>query len=155
MKIASVTAFAVKIDREWPHSIGMAASPAPLEPSFLATLGSDGKQSPELDYQWAKTYRTLYSHKIETTLVRIETDGGIVGWGESQSPVAPEITVTLINKLLGPLVMGEDCTMQPAVFSVANKFLVEPIHVSPSHLTVPTGPGLGIDINEAILHDYC
>ena len=80
MKIASVTAFAVRIDRDWPHLIGMAGSPAPLsQPAFPASSGFNVSQSHELGYQWAKTYRTLYSHKIETTIVRIETDAGIVG----------------------------------------------------------------------------
>jgi D-galactarolactone cycloisomerase len=109
MKIANVTAFAVKIDREWADSIGMAGSPTLLEqPSFPTTAGT-GFKPLSFDYEWAKSYRTLYSRRIETTIVKVETDAGIVGWGEAQSPVAPEITTTVINNLLGPLVTGEDC----------------------------------------------
>jgi D-galactarolactone cycloisomerase len=44
----------------------------------------------------------------ETTLVKIATDEGLVGWGEVHAPVAPEVTKTLIDRLLAPAVIGED-----------------------------------------------
>jgi len=53
-------------------------------------------------------YRAAYSQDIETTLVRITTDEGIVGWGEAHSPIAPSITFTIIKDLLGPLLIGEN-----------------------------------------------
>src|SRR5258708_26806382 len=53
-------------------------------------------------------WRGLYSDRTETTLVRIETDEGIVGYGEGQSPVGPEITAAVIDRLLGPLLVGRD-----------------------------------------------
>ncbi len=53
-------------------------------------------------------YRAAYSRDIETTLVRITTDEGIVGWGEAHSPIAPSITFTIIKDLLAPLVVGEN-----------------------------------------------
>jgi D-galactarolactone cycloisomerase len=74
-------------------------------------------------------------------------------------PVAPHISTGLGPQIAAALHFSavssnfSICECNPQVFSVANKFLVEPIHISPSHLNVPTGPGLGIEINEAILHD--
>ncbi len=53
-------------------------------------------------------YRAVYSSHIETTLVRIITDDGLVGYGEAHAPVAPDVTVSIINKLLAPLVLGEN-----------------------------------------------
>ncbi len=44
----------------------------------------------------------------ETTLIKIETDEGITGWGEVHAPVAPEVTKTLIDVLLTPALLGED-----------------------------------------------
>ena len=76
MKISRITAYAIKIPRELAEARGTAGSPAPL---------SDGSS----DYRFAATYQTLYSSKIETALVKIETDTGITGWGEAQSPLAP------------------------------------------------------------------
>ena len=111
MKIASVKAFAVKIPRDLSHATGTAGSPARLQ-----TDGENSAQSASSNYRWAKDYPTLYSTQIETTLVRVETDDRVIGWGEAQSPVAPEITATVINSLLGPLSVGEDALAPEAIW---------------------------------------
>ena len=54
------------------------------------------------------TSTTIYSRHHETTVIRIETDNGIVGWGEAQSPVSPNTTATIVRELVRPLVMGCD-----------------------------------------------
>lgn len=104
MKIASVKAFAVKLPRDLVRATGTAGSPARLKDKQAEAATASASSG----YLWAASYRTLYSTKIETTLVRVETDGGIVGWGEAQSPVAPEITATIINTLLAAIVTGDD-----------------------------------------------
>lgn len=101
MKISSVRAYAVKIPRDLLSSTGTAGSPARLVPAADTAGEAEG-------YRWAESYRTVYSSRIETVLVRVETDGGVVGWGESQAPVAPAVTATIIDQLLGPLAVGED-----------------------------------------------
>jgi len=53
-------------------------------------------------------HRAAYSAYIETTLVRITTDDGIVGYGEAHAPIAPQVTATIINTLLAPLLLGEN-----------------------------------------------
>jgi D-galactarolactone cycloisomerase len=44
----------------------------------------------------------------QTTLVRVTTDQGIVGWGECHAPAAPAAHRTVITDLLGPVVIGQD-----------------------------------------------
>lgn len=95
MKITRVLAFAIKIPRDLTAARGTAGSPAPLVESAN-------------DYRWATNYQTLYSTKIETALIKIETDAGIIGWGESQSPVAPEVVRTIVETILAPILTGED-----------------------------------------------
>ncbi len=95
MKITAVQAFPIKIPRDLAEARGTAGSPAPL------TTGAS-------DYRFAATYQTLYSTKIETALIRIETDTGITGWGEAQAPLAPEVVCVIIKTLLAPLLIGED-----------------------------------------------
>lgn len=95
MKITNVTAYAIKIPRDLTEARGTAGSPAPL-------------QAGASDYRFAATYQTLYSTKIETALIKIETDAGIVGWGEAQSPVAPEVVCTITKTILAPILLGED-----------------------------------------------
>lgn len=53
-------------------------------------------------------YRAAYSAYIETTLVRVTTSDGIVGYGESHAPIAPAVTATIIKDLLAPLLIGEN-----------------------------------------------
>lgn len=95
MKITCVSAFAIKIPRDITAARGTAGSPAPLVESAN-------------DYRWATNYQTLYSTKIETALIKIETDAGLIGWGESQSPVAPEVARTIVETILAPILIGED-----------------------------------------------
>ncbi|MDX2030495.1 MAG: mandelate racemase/muconate lactonizing enzyme family protein [Blastocatellia bacterium] len=95
MKIKTIGAFAVKIPRDLAAARGTAGSPAPLVES-------------RNDYRWATNYQTIYSTKIETALIKVTTDSGLVGWGEAQSPVAPEVVCTIVRTILGPLLEGED-----------------------------------------------
>lgn len=50
--------------------------------------------------------RYIYSPTIDTCLVRIQSDDGVVGWGECKAPVAPVVAATLVRDLLSPLVIG-------------------------------------------------
>ncbi len=104
MKITNVTAYAIKIPRNVAEARGTAGSPAPLQPGVS-------------DYRFAATYQTLYSSKIETALIKIETDAGIIGWGEAQSPVAPEIVCTIVNTILAPILLGENAMAHERLWS--------------------------------------
>ena len=95
MKIARITAYAIRLPRDITAARGTAGSPARL---------IQGKSN----YRFAENYQTIYSSMIETALIRIETDTGLVGWGEAQSPVAPEVVVTIVETILAPLLIGED-----------------------------------------------
>ena len=50
--------------------------------------------------------RYIYSPTIDTVIVRIETDDGVIGWGESKAPVGATITAALVEKLLAPFVLN-------------------------------------------------
>src|SRR5690606_33090715 len=52
--------------------------------------------------------RPSYATGIDTCLVRIETDTGIVGWSEAKAPVAPRVAQTIIHDLLRELLSGAD-----------------------------------------------
>lgn len=104
MKITNVTAYAIKIPRNLTEARGTAGSPAPL-------------QTGASDYRFAATYQTLYSTKIETALIKIETDAGIIGWGEAQSPVAPEVVCTIVKTILTPILLGEEAMAHERLWS--------------------------------------
>jgi L-alanine-DL-glutamate epimerase-like enolase superfamily enzyme len=92
LKIKEITAFPVRI----PHGDE-----------------SEGKDRPAVidfgDYFVdEQAFTSIYSKHHETTVIKIETDTGIVGWGEAQSPVSPRTTQVIIEDLVRPLIMGRD-----------------------------------------------
>jgi L-alanine-DL-glutamate epimerase-like enolase superfamily enzyme len=92
LKIKEITAFPVRI----PHGDE-----------------SEGKDRPAVidfgDYFVdEQAFTSIYSKHHETTVIKIETDTGIVGWGEAQSPVSPRTTQVIIEDLVRPLIMRRD-----------------------------------------------
>ncbi|WP_031499599.1 mandelate racemase/muconate lactonizing enzyme family protein [Bryobacter aggregatus] len=95
MRIASVTAFPVRIPRDHQAAQGSAGSPHRL---------TDGAG----EYRWSAHYPALYSTQFETCLVRVSLDNGLIGWGEAQAPLAPEVPAQIVQSLLSPAIVGED-----------------------------------------------
>lgn len=95
MKIARVEAIPFHADREMAQAIGSAGSPAAL---------LDGASR----YRWAENYPVIYSSEFETALVKVTLDSGLVGWGEAQAPVAPEVACTIIDRILAPMLEEEE-----------------------------------------------
>jgi L-alanine-DL-glutamate epimerase-like enolase superfamily enzyme len=59
-------------------------------------------------YFWRS--RAAYSQTVDTVIIKVTTDEGLIGWGEAKSPVAPTINATVIRDLMAPLLIGEDPT---------------------------------------------
>lgn len=92
MRIASVQAFAVKVPPE---------GVAPLEGNRQVEVYGDYTIA-------AEAWTSIYSRNHETCLVRLETDDGLVGWGEGQAPVASRATAVIVEELCAPLLLGRD-----------------------------------------------
>lgn len=92
MRIASIQAYAIKI------------------PPLGAESKSDSDQVEAYgDYTIAAdAWTSIYSRNHETCLVRLETDDGLVGWGEGQAPVAPRATAAIVEDLCAPLLLDRD-----------------------------------------------
>ena len=94
MKIADVQAFPIRISERGDEKSEGSSRPPTIE------FG---------DYYVDRSaFTSIYSHHHETVVVRLETDTGIVGWGEAQSPVSPNTTATIVRDLVLPLIMGRD-----------------------------------------------
>lgn len=78
------------------------------------------KQTPNriqgTNYYLEPQWRHAYSKLTESCLVKITTDTGVIGWGEGQAPVVPEVPATLIQKLFGPAILGMDPCDPEAVY---------------------------------------
>jgi D-galactarolactone cycloisomerase len=82
---------------------------AERNPEATGTAGSPAKlQSAASVYRWAENYPVLYSTRFETALIRITLDSGLVGWGESQAPLAPEVACAIVDRILKPVLLGSE-----------------------------------------------
>src|SRR5438477_7982385 len=94
MRIQKIEAIPFHAERDTSQATGTAGSPAKL------------REGPS-PYRWAESYPVLYSTRFETALVRVELDSGLVGWGESQAPLAPEVVCEIVNRLLSAAIEGQ------------------------------------------------
>lgn len=78
----------------------------PAEEAYLGRL-LDGSRLPT-GYTVRPPWRSLYSEKYETVLVKITAENGVSGWGEALAPVAPEVPAAIIDRLLNPVLIGSD-----------------------------------------------
>ena len=92
MRIVSIQAFALKVP---PAAADSGEGQANIEKYGDYTIAADA---------WS----SIYSRNHETCLVRLETDEGLVGWGEGQAPVAPRVTAAIVEELCAPLLLGRD-----------------------------------------------
>lgn len=74
---------------------------------YLGALRS-GEQVNDKGYFVRKGNKTVYLDRDRTVLVRVVTDSGAVGWGETYGLAAPRATTEIINDLLVDFVVGRD-----------------------------------------------
>ncbi len=53
-------------------------------------------------------YRAIYIREAQTFMVKITTDEGVVGWGETQAGAVPEVLTILVKELIEPRLLGAD-----------------------------------------------
>jgi galactonate dehydratase len=90
--IASVEIFPLQIPRTTPYL-------GPLE---------EGVRVSDRGYFIRPGNQTVYSIHDHSVLVKLTTERGLVGWGESFGVVAPQAVAVIIGDLLAPLVVGRD-----------------------------------------------
>ncbi|MFN7924631.1 MAG: mandelate racemase/muconate lactonizing enzyme family protein [Bryobacteraceae bacterium] len=100
MRIRAVESHPIRLPRDAGTVTGRAGSPTKLAESASS-------------YRWSQVFPCLYSTDFETAVVRVETDAGIIGWGEAQAPLAPEVACTIVDRLLAPVLTGEEFDPTP------------------------------------------
>lgn len=107
MKIKSIDSFVVRIpfDEGTPH---LSAGIPPIKQGAHPALMPDHPGIVTSEYPPIWRTKAVYTDTIEAVIVRIETDKGIVGWGEAHTPVAGEITKSVIDQLLAPIIFDTD-----------------------------------------------
>lgn len=102
MKLEAIEAFVVRIpfDDDQPY---WGANSSAGDPQTNAAVH-------RADYPPLWRSHAVYAPTNEAVIVRIQTDTGIIGWGEAHTPIGGEITRTVIDSLLTPLLIGRDPT---------------------------------------------
>jgi hypothetical protein len=91
-RIESVSAFVVEIPRDVPYL-------GPLRPGeFVNRRGYIVRQG----------NRTLYPTADRSVVLRITTEAGLTGWGETYGIVAPEAVRAIIEDVVAPVLEGRD-----------------------------------------------
>ena len=112
MKITDIQTFVVKMPNDVP---------------YLGTL-EDGAAVTDTGYFQRPHYPTFFSHATEGFLVKITTDDGLVGWGEAQAPLVPEVLETIVQRLFKPFYLGRDPLDIDALWTLAYEGLHERGH---------------------------
>ena len=100
----------------------------PAESAYLGPLPS-GAEPPEAEYYVRPPWRSLYSHRYETMLVRLEAEDGTACWGEALAPVGPEIPTQIVELLLRPVLLGSDAERPRPVAAALRALMRERGHL--------------------------
>ncbi|MBU3005269.1 mandelate racemase/muconate lactonizing enzyme family protein [Paraglaciecola arctica] len=92
--VANIQAFVVTIPREKALYGGLKARPT-------EKVNAKG-------YFVRAENRTVYPSSDRSIVIKMTTESGLVGWGETYGIVAPGATLALIEELLGDFVIGRD-----------------------------------------------
>lgn len=113
MRISEVETFVLKVQHQ---------------EAYLGRRG-DGSAVPR-GYHVRAPWRSLYSDRFETLLVKLTAEDGTVGWGEGLAPVAPEVPAAVVDLLLRPLVVGADAASPRPTFVAMSESMRERGHLS-------------------------
>ncbi|MDE2697810.1 MAG: hypothetical protein OXI23_02980, partial [Gemmatimonadota bacterium] len=64
--------------------------------------------SPLARYEFKAGWQTVYATMVETPLVRVKLSDEHIGWGESNTPIAPEIVCLMLDAAIGEMVIGRE-----------------------------------------------
>ena len=59
-------------------------------------------------FEFKSGWQTVYANMVETPLVRVELSDSHIGWGESNTPIAPEIVCVMIDAAIAEMVIGRE-----------------------------------------------
>ena len=91
-RIEKLTALVVEIPRETPYL-------GPLR---------DGETVNRRGYIVRRGNRTLYPTKDRSLVLRVDTEAGLTGWGETYGIVAPEAVRAILEDVVAPVLEGRD-----------------------------------------------
>ncbi|TDE15045.1 mandelate racemase/muconate lactonizing enzyme family protein [Jiangella asiatica] len=95
--------------------------------AYLGALRDGATIGPE--YTVREPWRSLYSSRFETLLVKVTAEDGTAGWGEALAPVAPEVPAAIVDRLLAPVLRGMDARRPRPAWSKLRDLMRERGHL--------------------------
>lgn len=93
----------------------------PRETPYLGPLGP-GESINAKGYLIRQGNQTIYPTSDMSVLIKVTSNDGAVGWGETYGIVAPEAVVAIIENVLAPAVQGRDprdvCVIQQDLYNL-------------------------------------
>ncbi len=69
---------------------------------------ADQRREISTEYPVPLRHRFIYSSTMDTVIVKLTSDDGLIGYGEAKAPVAPQATKQIIDLLLADIILGSD-----------------------------------------------
>jgi len=101
----------------------------PADVAYLGPLPAAQPAAVNEQYHVRPPWRSLYSTRYETLLVRLEAEDGTAGWGEALAPVGPEIPRAIVDLLLAPILLGKRATAPRPVSTALRELMRERGHL--------------------------
>lgn len=84
----------------------------PDTPGYWEQYRRQNEETPAMPsfarYEFKPGWQTVYATMVETPLVRVQLADGHIGWGESNTPIAPEVVCLMIDAAVADMVTGRD-----------------------------------------------
>ena len=83
----------------------------PDRPGYWERYRQDEDASPsgkKPRYEFKPGWQTVYATTVETPLVKATLADGSEGWGESNTPIAPEIVCLILDAAISEMVIGRE-----------------------------------------------
>lgn len=100
MKITAVEAMILFSEHRYTKQQGLEVADTPA--------ATRGRKTVFTDRYAGGRHLCVYPQGEQTVVVRVETDEGLVGWGEAHAPYGPTVTQTLILDVFAPLLIGQN-----------------------------------------------
>ncbi|EKT82570.1 mandelate racemase/muconate lactonizing protein [Rhodococcus opacus M213] len=95
MRITDVTTYVLKLSGQQ---------------AYLGRMEDGSELTETRGYVVREPWRSLYSGRYETMLVRITAEDGTTGWGETLAPVGPEVSAAVVDTMLAGWLRGREMT---------------------------------------------
>ncbi len=76
------------------------------QPGYWEDYRGGGTSTTPARFEFREGWQTVYPCTVEAMLLRVQFTDGTVGWGEPNTPIGPEITALIGEKLLLPMSHG-------------------------------------------------